>query len=76
MSVNSAVQQIFSGRANIAAGLLVTTDATGHLVGYPRAGYLSLAAFIATVILAWWLRKAAPHAARPAGRAMVAAPAA
>jgi hypothetical protein len=27
MSVNSAVQQIFSGLANIAAGLLATTDA-------------------------------------------------
>jgi len=72
MSVNSAVQQIFSGLANIAAGLLVTTDVSGHLVGYTHAGYLSLAAFIATVVLAWWLRKAAPHAARPAGRSHLA----
>jgi len=66
------VQQIFSGLANIAAGLLVTTDVSGHLVGYTHAGYLSLAAFIATVVLAWWLRKAAPHAARPAGRSHLA----
>jgi multidrug resistance protein len=65
MSVNSAIQQLASGLANIAAGLLVTVDSTGHLHGYPNAGYLSLCAFIGTVLLAWWLRSAAPHAALP-----------
>jgi len=66
MSVNSAIQQLASGLANLTAGLLVTSDATGHLVGYPNVGYLSLAAFIGTVFLAWWLRAAVPEAAKPA----------
>ncbi|MFT3784010.1 MAG: MFS transporter [Nibricoccus sp.] len=65
MSVNSAVQQLSSGLANVTAGLLVTTSSDGRLSGYPNAGYLSLAAFAGTVCLAWWLRAAAPHAAKP-----------
>lgn len=65
MSVNSAVQQLASGLANLTAGLLVSSDSSGHLVGYPNVGYLSLAAFAGTVALAWWLRAAAPHAAKP-----------
>jgi predicted MFS family arabinose efflux permease len=66
MSVNSAIQQLASGLANLTAGLLVTSDADGHLIGYPNVGYLSLTAFIGTVFLAWWLRAAVPHAAKPA----------
>ena len=72
MSVNAAIQQIASGLGNLTAGLLVTTSATGHLVGYQNAGYLSLAAFIATMLFAWRLRAAAPHAARPGGIAKLA----
>jgi len=73
MSVNSAFQQVASGLANLSAGLLVTRTETGRLVGYQNAGYVSLAAFVGTVILAWRLRAAAPHAARPS-RAPVLAP--
>lgn len=65
MSVNSAIQQLASGLANLTAGLLVTSDASGRLVGYPNVGYISLAAFAGTVALAWWLRAAVPHAAKP-----------
>lgn len=64
MSVNSALQQASGGLANIAAGLLIHRDPAGHLVGYVRAGYVSLAAFVLTVGLAAWLRAGAPHAAR------------
>jgi MFS transporter, DHA1 family, inner membrane transport protein len=66
MSVNSAVQQAAGGLANIVAGTLITREATsGRLVGYPRVGWIAAAAFILTVVLAWRLRSAAPHASRP-----------
>lgn len=66
MSVNSAVQQAAGGCANLVAGTLITRDAvTGRLLGYPRVGWIAVAAFALTVVLAWRLRAAAPHAARP-----------
>lgn len=65
MSVNSAVQQAASGLANLTAGALVTREASGHLGGYPRVGWLATTAFVLTVVLAWRLRDAAPHAAKP-----------
>lgn len=67
MSVNSSIQQAFSGLANLVAGALVTSDQTGRLVGYPRVGWVSIVAFALTVVFAWQLRAAAPHAARPGG---------
>jgi len=63
MSLNSAVQQGSSALANLAGGLLVTRDMTGQLLGYPRAGWLAIAAFVLTLALAHRLRAAAPHAA-------------
>ncbi len=64
MSVNSAIQQASSGLANLVAGLLVTRGAAGQLVGYTHVGWLACGAFTLTVILAAWLRSAAPHAAK------------
>ncbi len=64
MSVNSALQQSSSAFATYAAGLIIHREATGHLAGYPQAGYVAAAAFALTVGLAAWLRAAAPHAAR------------
>jgi MFS family permease len=68
MSVNAALQQAASALANVIAGVFVTADATGHLVGYPTLGYVSVGFFILTVILAAKLRNAAPHVAVPAPR--------
>ncbi len=65
MSVNSAVQQASSGIANLISGLLVTRVASGRLIGYDRVSYLAMGAFALTLVLAWWLRAAAPHAAKP-----------
>jgi len=62
MSVNSSVQQASSGLANLASGLLVTTDATGRLVGYPRVGVVAVFFFGLTFWLAARLRAAAPEA--------------
>lgn len=64
MSVNSAVQQAGGGIANLVAGLIVTQGPGGHLLHYPIAGWLSCGGFAATILLAAWLRAAAPHAAR------------
>ncbi len=65
MSVNSAVQQASSGIANLLSGLLVTRAVSGRLVGYERVSYLAIGAFLLTLVLAWWLRAAAPQAAKP-----------
>ncbi|MFA6961056.1 MAG: MFS transporter [Opitutaceae bacterium] len=65
MSVNSAIQQASSGLANLVAGMLVTEEASGRLVGYPRVGWLAVGAFALTVVLAWRVRASAPHAAKP-----------
>ena len=65
MSVNSAVQQAASGVANLIAGLLVTREASGRLVGYPLVGWLAVFAFVLTLVLAWRLRAVAPYSAKP-----------
>jgi len=65
MSVNSAIQQASSGIANLVSGLLVTRAVSGRLIGYERVSYLAIGAFALTLLLAWWLRAIAPHAAKP-----------
>ncbi len=75
MSVNSAVQHAASGLANLGAGALVSREAaSGRLVGYPLAGKVAVGAFLLTLGLAWRLRAAAPHAARPGRHPGVPAP--
>ncbi|WP_221032339.1 MFS transporter [Actomonas aquatica] len=64
MSVISAIQQAAAGLANVASGLLVTADADGRLIGFNRAGFMSVTAFAFTVWMAWRLRVIAPYAAR------------
>jgi len=68
MSVNAALQQAASGGASLLAGVFVTRDATGHLVGLPLLGYVSAGFFGLTVLLSFALRAAAPHVAKPAPR--------
>lgn len=60
MSVNSAVQQIAAGLATSVAALLVSSDAQGRIVGFPRAGWLALAMIVAAVYLIRQLRVAGP----------------
>jgi DHA1 family inner membrane transport protein len=68
MSVNAALQQAASGLSSMLAGLFVTRDVSGHLVGMPVLGYVSAGFFGLTVLLAFELRAAAPHVATPAPR--------
>ena len=70
MSVNSAIQQAAGGLANVVAGSLITMESSGHLSGYSRAGWIAVTAFALTVVLAWRLRAAAPHAAKSAPSAV------
>jgi predicted MFS family arabinose efflux permease len=65
MSVNSAIQQAASGVANLTAGALIVRSADGRLEGYPRVGWMAVTAFMLTLLLAWRLRSAVPHAAKP-----------
>lgn len=64
MSLNSAVQQGASAAANLLGGVLITRDSAGHLLGYGRVGWLAVGGFVLTLLLAYRLRAAAPHAAR------------
>jgi predicted MFS family arabinose efflux permease len=66
MSVNSSLQQAASGLANVIAGIFVTSDAAGHLIGYPTLGYAAIGFFVLTYLLAAELRAAAPHVSAPA----------
>ena len=75
MSVNSALQQAASGLANILSGFFVTTLPDGRLAGVPSLGYVSAAFFILTVVLAYQLRKAAPHVSTPAHATIAPVPA-
>jgi hypothetical protein len=66
MSVNSSLQQAASGVSNVIAGIFVTSDAAGHLIGYPTLGYAAIGFFVLTYLLAAELRAAAPHVSAPA----------
>ncbi len=64
MSVNSALQQAASGLGNVLAGVFITTGPGGHLLGYPKLGFVSVGFFVLTVFFAARLRTAAPHVSR------------
>ena len=47
------------------AGIFVTQDAAGRLIGYPTLGYAAIGFFTLTVLLAAELRAVAPHVSAP-----------
>jgi DHA1 family inner membrane transport protein len=63
MSVNAALQQAASAGASVLAGEFVTLAPDGSLAGMPMLGYVSIAFFGLTVLLAAELRAVAPHVA-------------
>jgi MFS transporter, DHA1 family, inner membrane transport protein len=63
MSIISALQLAANATANILAGLFVTRDPTGHLLGLPMLSYIATGLFVLTVLFAFELRAAAPHVA-------------
>ena len=75
MAVNAALQQAASALASVLAGVFVTSDAAGHLVGYPTLGYVAVGFFAITVGLAASLRHAAPHVSMPGKKSAPLAPA-
>lgn len=63
MSIISALQLAANAAASILAGLFVTRDASGRLLGLPMVGYVATGFFVLTVLFAIQLRDAAPHVA-------------
>lgn len=53
MSVNSAVQQIFMGTGTWLGGMLLSTDAQGHILGFGINGWISVACLLVGVA---WVR--------------------
>lgn len=63
MSINSALMMAANALASILAGLFVTRDPSGRLLGLPMVGYVAVGFFILTSLFAVQLRNAAPHVA-------------
>jgi predicted MFS family arabinose efflux permease len=68
MSVNAALQQAASAGASVLAGEFITRAPDGWLAGMPTLGYVSIAFFLLTVVLAAELRSVAPHVSAPAAK--------
>jgi predicted MFS family arabinose efflux permease len=68
MSVNAALQQAASAGASVLAGQFITIAPGGRLAGMPVLGYVSVAFFFLTVLLAAELRAVAPHVSAPAAK--------
>ncbi len=61
MSLNSALQQLFTGSASLISGLIVTQNPTTHVVtGYDLTGYLSLVILAIAFFWAYRLNRAMP----------------
>jgi len=51
MSINGSVQQLGSGIASLAAGIIVITDETGKIMRYNWVGYLSIFVLVISVLI-------------------------
>jgi MFS transporter, DHA1 family, inner membrane transport protein len=56
MSISSSVQQLASGFASFAAGLVITKSATGELQNYEYVGYASILVSIVCIFIAQMLK--------------------
>ncbi len=56
MSFNSAVQNLATGLAALIGGAMLTTTASGHIVGYEAVGYLSCLIAVVSVWAAFKVR--------------------
>jgi predicted MFS family arabinose efflux permease len=68
LSANSAVQQLGTGMGAFLGGLLLTSDAAGHIAGYGTNGWISAGL---TVLAMWWIGRvqSAPAALAPSATA-------
>jgi predicted MFS family arabinose efflux permease len=73
MSVHAALQQAASAGASVLAGEFITRAPDGRLLGMPVLGYVSIAFFMLTVVLAAELRAVAPHVSAPLAKRRLAA---
>jgi len=63
MSIISALQLAANAVASILAGLFVTRDPAGRLLGLPMVGYVATGFFALTLLFALQLCRVAPHVA-------------
>jgi hypothetical protein len=56
LSVNGAVQMLFSGLASYIGGAMIAQDAGGHVVGYGNVGLLVMGATLVTMMLVGRIR--------------------
>ena len=56
MSMIGAVQQLAAGGASYIGGAMIAADASGHIVGYGRVGYLAIAATLAAMAFVGQIR--------------------
>jgi predicted MFS family arabinose efflux permease len=62
LSVNSSVQQMAMGLASLIGGALLSTAASGELIGFPWVGAVSVAGTLLSVYLIGHLRRPGPEA--------------
>ena len=65
MSISASLQQLASGFASFAAGLVVSKSATGELLGYNYVGYVAIAVSILCIFVAQKLKIAPIEAVKP-----------
>jgi predicted MFS family arabinose efflux permease len=61
LSINGAVQQLFSGIAAYIGGAMIAQDAGGHVVGYGNVGLLAMGATLVTMVLVGRIRMQGTH---------------
>jgi len=52
MSLNTALQQLASGAASQAAGLMIVQNSAGRFEGYGRVGWVSAAGLVLSIFIA------------------------
>lgn len=50
MSLNATIQSLSMGLATTLAGYIITQDGSGMIVGYPRVGYIAVAANLLAIV--------------------------
>ncbi|KAF0165850.1 MAG: major facilitator superfamily protein [Rhodocyclaceae bacterium] len=65
LSMNGAVQQLAAGTASYIGGVMITADASGHIVGYGMVGWMAIGATLAAMAFVGQIDM---HTGMPPGR--------
>ena len=64
-AISASIQQMAGGLASLAAGHIVTQDASGHLLHFEKVGYVVVGTSLTAAFLLWRLQRGLPAAAAP-----------